>query len=281
MKRAMIIGIILTILMSFGVFGELVISNPPSLNVQPILNADNLLVELEVKDASTPEFWMDVYLTSATHTQFFTNKITLVISDPNDAARFVADAPLTSGFSKFLWIGSSSPSLIVILNKVNTDPIPIIPGVKTYLGSVRMTHKNALMSGTNSISLGSSTIWYATPASENLYSPTLVANSFCIPKLECSPSEVCGAADDGCGGLINCGVCGPGLGQVCVNNACVSAVLGLTPTDELFCKTTASFSSTDKTLLQAVVNAINDNLDDKVNIVLDIFTALNAWFTAR
>ena len=296
MKKAIVLGVIITVLMSFSVFGGLTINNLPppttptedTLTLRTLTDPDELLVELEVKDASTPQFWVDVYLTSATHTRLDFVNIKLVTSNV-DVATFLAKSEFHTPFTEFdLSVTPNADSATI---KYHSGPsIPITPKAKTYLGRIKMRNSKVinqgivLTSGTFLVSLdvSGSNVKYD-PVLEKSYILRLVPvspNSFCIPIPGCGPSAVCGAVDDGCGGLINCGVCGPGLGQVCVNNACVSAVLGLTPTDELFCKTAAGFGSTDKSLLQGVVDAINGE-QENVDVVLDIFTALDTWFKAR
>ncbi|MEK6853240.1 MAG: hypothetical protein AABX64_01010 [Nanoarchaeota archaeon] len=295
MKKAIVLGVIITVLMSFSVFGVLTINNLPplttptedTLTLRTLTDPDELLVELEVKDASTPQFWVDVYLTSATHTQLVSAKLKLITSDIS-VAKFMASSEFHAPFSDFD-LSSGSSYAYLILDSNYDSPVQITPGAKMYLGRIKMqnpkalTPGQALTSGTFQVNMQSDSLAsYGLDKSgqAGFYTLILAGNSFCVPKLDCGPSAVCGAVDDGCGGLINCGVCGPGLGQVCVNNACVSAVLGLTPTDELFCKTAAGFGSTDKSLLQGVVDAINGE-QENVDVVLDIFTALDTWFKAR
>lgn len=286
--KGVFFAVVLAILMSFSVFGVVVTPQiGDQMVVQPTLNADNLLVELEVKDASTPQFWADVYLTSATHTQFTSFNIKLVTSEVN-VAKFIASSEFHSPFGEFELIVGGNQDYAVIKHSPEAPEtvVLITPGAKTYLGRIKMQNPNdlgpgqALTSGTFSISLDT-TVSNVQYGYGKFYQLSLPAKSFCVPKLECAASS-CGVTADGCGGFVNCDPANTACvsGQSCVNNACVSAVSLLASDDQAVCQAAVDFDSTDKVLLEGVVNAINSN-SDKVDVILDIFTALNAWFTAR
>ena len=213
--------------MSFSVFGVLTINNlpPPTIPTEDTFNFANshrsrrIIGRIKSKDASTPQFWVDVYLTSATHTRLDFVNIKLVTSNV-DVATFLAKSEFHTPFTEFdlsVTPNADSPTI-----KYHSGPsIPITPKAKTYLGRIKMRNSKvinqgiALTSGTFLVSLdvSGSNVKYD-PVLEKSYILRLVPvspNSFCIPIPGCDPSAVCGAVDDGSSGLINCGVCASGF----------------------------------------------------------------------
>ena len=87
----------------------------------------------------------------------------------------------------------------------------------------------------------------------------------------------CGVVDNGCGGAVDCtAVAGQSstcaIGQVCVSNACVSAVSLALP---------ATAPSHDKTVLQQVSDAVSNAKLTKLQKLAAIVNAVKAWLAAQ
>lgn len=240
---------------------------------------DSLRLDLEVKDASTSTFWVDMYLTSSNHATLTKTSLELSLSDQN-AAKFASGAIMSFSppFKDVLYqkLGDCSNLNYCIIYQDSTKPtIQLIKGAKIYLGKIKMQRVAGAASSANfQIAVSTNSVASFSDPSAGSYKVQQTSLSVCVPS---TTLPACGVKNNGCGKTLKAqNDCAEG--SACVNNECKTAISQLSSSqDQLLCQGAIDAPAEDKTLLGGVLSALQTN-SDKGDAILAIFTVLNTWF---
>lgn len=276
-----VIWVVAVLIITGLVEAALVINDAPPLSI----DTNSLYVDLEIRPVTSGtafrphgaggfegglQFWVDVYLISASKTKLADTKIKLTSPGINFLPSGSPEGLNGIFLSPVTFSQTTANTAVLFYDAPITAPT-IMPKAKMYFGSIKAYRSSP---GDLSFTLDpSSTAWYV--QNEGAYVLKLrnvktITTGACIY----TPSELCqgkcGIVDNGCGGVVDCtqydvAVNSCGSGQACINNECVVI-------NQL-----SSAPSYDQTLAQGITDALS-NATGKFSKLSAIILALQAWF---
>ncbi len=230
-----------------------------------LADPNELLVELEENRINRSHAWINIYLTSATHTQIQAINNLKFVSSPSSSFIKVEFHPFFKNLQVVM-----PPSQLSISG---SGPFPITPKAKTYLGRVYLQNENgnpATMQIT--LDLAVSGVFYDQYNAK--FALKMTPFSFCAPDATMGliPGTNCGAWAEGCGRFVDAGSCLEG--KVCVSGFCQSALSQVL---------SAAAPPKDTGLLTSVSNVLKQTPCDpndficKAGKIDAMLTALIAW----
>lgn len=249
------------------------------------LTPDGLTINFEANDVTDDGFWLDIYLTSQAPTNIRTLYLKLAATN---GATFTNGAVINPIFGNVDTVVSSQGSFgsnvagYLYLSELAYDTVSLVPQAKIHFGRVEVRYG---VGPSPQVTEAKAAEIKLDPVSPDVqlpievtyldgeakkYNLNVVPLTVCIPRTVCSNS--CGILDNGCGGVLACPSNACAQGQVCVNNACISAVGQALP---------ANAPQHDKTVLNQISGALSNAQQGKLQKLAAIVNAVKAWLAAQ